>query len=206
MNKSEKTKITKQKILEAAIMEFGTYGYHGATINGICGQNGIAKGLIYHNFEGKDDLYLCCAHYAVSEFIRYVGQWEANADLLQYMSLRNEFLISHPHMGSIIFEMMLNTPQELREPLIAIKADFDRFNIELYSRAIRTIKLREGITEQDALQYYNLLQNMFNSYFSQKVLSGESFSDTVSGHEKNLETILSYILYGIAQKQELPHC
>lgn len=145
MNKSEKTKITKQKILEAALREFGTYGYHGATINGICGHNGIAKGLIYHNFEGKDDLYLCCAHYAVSEFIRYVGQWKANADLLQYMRLRNEFLISHPHMGAIIFEMMLNTPQELMEPLIAIKADFDRFNIDLYSRAIHTIRLREAL-------------------------------------------------------------
>lgn len=200
MNKSEKTKITKQKILEAAMKEFATYGYHGATINGICGHNGIAKGLIYHNFEGKDDLYLCCAHYAVSEFIHYVGQWEANADLLQYMRLRNEFLISHPYMGAIIFEMMLNTPQKLMEPLTTIKSDFDRFNIDLYSRAIHTIKLREGITDQDALRYYNLLQNMLNSYFSQQILSGEPFPMAAASHEKDLETILNYILYGIAEK------
>lgn len=200
MKKTEKTKITKQRILDAALQEFGTYGYRGATINGICGRNGIAKGLIYHNFESKDDLYLYCARHAVSEFICSVGSWQANADLSEYMRVRSQFFSSHPHMGAIIFELMLNTPQELREQLLAVKEEFDTFNMELYTRAIRTLKLREGVTEHDALRYYNLLQNMFNSYFSQKILAGEEFPDAVASHEQELETILNYILYGIAEK------
>ena len=56
MKKSEKTEITIAKILDAAMKEFGKNGYAGGTINHICNA-GINKGLIYHNFAGKDELH-----------------------------------------------------------------------------------------------------------------------------------------------------
>ena len=73
MKKSLKTKITKEKILKAAVEEFGTYGYEGASVNRICEKHGISKGLIYHNFESRDNLYLCCAEEAVNKFINYMS-------------------------------------------------------------------------------------------------------------------------------------
>ena len=51
MKKTEKTKLTVSKIIEAAMNEFGQNGYAGGTINNIC-KTGINKGLIYHNFSG----------------------------------------------------------------------------------------------------------------------------------------------------------
>lgn len=56
MKRIEKTKLTISKILEAAMKEFGMNGYTGGTVNNIC-KHGINKGLIYHNFKDKDDLY-----------------------------------------------------------------------------------------------------------------------------------------------------
>ena len=61
MKQREKTELTVQRILSAAIAEFGVNGYAGGAVNNIC-KAGINKGLIYHNFKGKDELYLTCLH------------------------------------------------------------------------------------------------------------------------------------------------
>mgnify|MGYP003184531549 CR=1 FL=1 len=60
MKKQEKTQKTKERILTAALQEFGTKSYDTASINSICEIGKIPKGLIYHNFKGKDELYLLC--------------------------------------------------------------------------------------------------------------------------------------------------
>ena len=62
MNKNEKTERTVAKIMESAMTEFGTNGYAGGTVNNIC-KAGINKGLVYHNFSGKDELFLICFRY-----------------------------------------------------------------------------------------------------------------------------------------------
>ena len=59
MKKEEKTELTKKKILSAALQEFGSNGYRGASLNAIC-ESGTPKGLLYHNFKNKDALYLSC--------------------------------------------------------------------------------------------------------------------------------------------------
>lgn len=58
VKKEEKTELTKERIIQAAVQEFGVKGYAASTVGAICSEYGIAKGLIYHNFKGKDDLYL----------------------------------------------------------------------------------------------------------------------------------------------------
>ena len=49
MKQKEKSQISKEKILNAAIIEFGTKTYESASLNNICSDNNISKGLIYHN-------------------------------------------------------------------------------------------------------------------------------------------------------------
>ena len=60
MKREEKSELTRERILQAAIEEFGTNGYDASALNTICSKNGISKGLIYYNFVDKDDLYLAC--------------------------------------------------------------------------------------------------------------------------------------------------
>ena len=57
MKKEEKTKQTCEKIVHAATIEFGSRSYDAVSLNAICGKYQIAKGLIYHNFKNKDELY-----------------------------------------------------------------------------------------------------------------------------------------------------
>ena len=57
MRKETKTERTKERILAAAMDEFGSKGYAASSLNNICNA-GISKGLLYHNFKSKDDLFL----------------------------------------------------------------------------------------------------------------------------------------------------
>jgi AcrR family transcriptional regulator len=45
------------QILEAALAEFAERGYGGARMAAVAGRAGIAKGLVYHYFPSKEDLF-----------------------------------------------------------------------------------------------------------------------------------------------------
>ena len=71
MKKEAKTEITKERIMTAAMREFGEKGYFAASLNNICG-TGIPKGLLYHNFKNKDALYLACVEKSFSALTAYL--------------------------------------------------------------------------------------------------------------------------------------
>lgn len=50
---ARETQKTKERILAAALEEFGRKSYDAASVNSICEAGQIPKGLIYHNFKGK---------------------------------------------------------------------------------------------------------------------------------------------------------
>jgi AcrR family transcriptional regulator len=47
---------TRERILEAALAEFGAQGYAGASIDEIAARAGVTKGAVYYWFTDKDDL------------------------------------------------------------------------------------------------------------------------------------------------------
>ena len=52
MKKELKTKLTQERIIEAALTEFAQKGYKAFGINELCKNHKISKGILYHNFSG----------------------------------------------------------------------------------------------------------------------------------------------------------
>lgn len=202
MKKDLKTEITKEKILKAATEEFSMYGFDGATVNQICQKHGISKGLIYHNFENKEDLYLHCVEEAVNEFVSYMSRREFGTDFKLYMKERYAFFDANPNYSKLIFAVVLTDNDEFSEKIKKIISRFDEFNRSVYLAAIQNIRLRKGICEKDVLEYYSLLQDMLNSYLSEEKTAENNFESVFLSHEKSLEKILDFVLYGIAEQEE----
>ena len=97
MKKMEKTEITVSKIIEAAMQEFGQNGYAGGTVNNIC-KSGINKGLLYHNFSGKDELYMTCLRRSSKKLIRnpYFFTLNNHRNNLLYLVLKPSFVYGWP--------------------------------------------------------------------------------------------------------------
>ena len=58
MTQKERQDRSKEEICRAAMEEFGTLGYDKVTMERICGNHGISKGMMYHYYSNKDELFL----------------------------------------------------------------------------------------------------------------------------------------------------
>ena len=58
MRQQERQERSRQLIAQAALEEFGSAGYDAVTMDGICAGHGISKGMMYHYYANKDELFL----------------------------------------------------------------------------------------------------------------------------------------------------
>lgn len=196
MKKSAKSELTVARILSAATEEFGENGYAGGTINNIC-KKGINKGLIYHNFKDKDDLYLACLENSCKKLVTMIEESSCTSDQLKYMQLRMKFFTEYPCEAHILFEAILQPREKLLDRIRQILQPFEEVNERMYRSVVASVNLREGITEEDAIDYFRQMQRMFNGYFSSARYT--ALDECIREHETNLSKMLEYMIYGIAE-------
>ena len=127
MKKEEKTGLTKERILLAAMEEFGEKGYAAASLNNICAA-GIPKGLLYHNYESKDALYLACVKQSFSVLMNCLQEKGGDGGLQEYMEARLLFFRENKKEARLFFETLLQPPAALSEQITELKKEFDEWN------------------------------------------------------------------------------
>lgn len=119
----------------------------------------------------------------------------------KYMRVRMAFFNEHEMEAHIFFDAVLQPPEALYDQISALRKEFDALNKAFYQQVLHSIELREGITEEEAMSYFTMLQDMFNSSFSSRNCRNISLSDKMDIHERDLPKILDYMLYGIARRK-----
>ena len=198
MRQREKTEITVSRILDAAMVEFGTNGYAGGTVNNIC-KTGINKGLIYHNFKDKDELYLSCLKKSCDKLTEYIRERNCPDDLMQYMNIRMDFFKEYPNEAHIFFESLLNPQPQLKDEIAEAMGELEELNERIYLKTVRSVTLRDNVTREDALLYFRQMQVMFNGYFSSPSYQNTTLDEKVKIHETNIPKLFDFMLYGIAK-------
>lgn len=74
MRRELQTEQIRRRILDSALEVFGAEGNDGASMNAICTRAGISKGIIYHYFAGKEDLYLSCCRESTQKMADYLRE------------------------------------------------------------------------------------------------------------------------------------
>lgn len=192
MRQVEKHQQSRETILRAAIAEFGGKGYAGASLNALLSDNGLSKGLAYHYFENKDQLYLACVTACFDALMAALTEMEPNdaptAVLHTYFETRGRFFHAHPMLERIFFDVMLQPPSHLEGALTQIRTQFDSFNRNLFHCVLGSLQLRKGIDEADALSYFSLLQSALHLQLR---------TDSASYEARALQTV-ELLLYGLA--------
>lgn len=199
MKQTEKTELTVSKILDAALKEFGANGFSGGTINNIC-KSGINKGLIYHNFKNKNELYLACLKISCKKLVSLVEENDCLSDALQYMNTRIYFFKNYPNEAHIFFEAILQPQENLRQRIQEILHPFEKINDRFYRSVVSSITLRDGIKEEEAIDYFRHMQQMFNGYFSSPAHRNMTLDEQIKKHEMCLPKLLNFMLFGIAKE------
>ena len=200
MKRAEKTELTRQKILQAAVCEFGRHGYAGGTVNRIC-ESGISKGLVYHNFKDKDEIYLTCLQECCDSLAAYMKEQNCGTNVLRYMDVRWRWRKKNPDKAHILFEALLTPPQNLQDRIKDSMRGFEEMNLDIYKKFVRSLSLREGISEETALSYFCWMQEMFNAFFSNPEVGGLELDEKIAAHERYIQQFFNLMLYGIAQEK-----
>lgn len=179
--------------------EFGEHGYAGASLNVICAE-GISKGLLYHNFENRDALYLACAEKCFSDLFYCLKNADIEGNPQKYMAARLQFFGENEYEARIFFESVLQPPDSLRNRLDGLRAEFDALNLKIYQDILSSLTLRKGISNDDALKYFEMQQTMFGGYFSGPAVCRLSLPEKMRIHEKELSKLLDMMFYGIAER------
>lgn len=194
-----------QHIVTVALNEFGTKSYEIASMNQICKQGKVAKGSIYHYFKDKDALYLYCVKEAIDTLVATLSQkvepfQEGAQGIQKYFSLRQSFFRAQPDLAFIFTNAILNPPSHLMEDIKKLKKSLDAFNLTYYERVLSGVRLKRGLTKEEAIEYFLIFQESFNYYFQEK--ASNNYQETLEEHEIKINQLLKIILYGMVEEEE----
>ena len=165
MKREEKNQQTKHRIMESALKEFAEQGYGASSVNNICSCEGVSKGIIYHYFQTKDELYLACVDgcfRALTEYLRekLILEGETVHRQLQlYFDARFEFFQAFPMYRRIFCEAVIMPPAHLETAVRQRKSGFDEFNISILNRILEPLKLRGGVSRETVVDIFLQFQD-----------------------------------------------
>ena len=79
LKREEKNQQTRRRIMDSALAEFSKKGYGASSVNTICSAENISKGIIYHYFSTKDDLFLACVEECFTLLTEYLKKEACSA-------------------------------------------------------------------------------------------------------------------------------
>lgn len=114
----------KTQIITAAMKEFAEVGYEKASTNKIIQEAGVAKGLLFHYFGSKKNLYLETLDICLDTFLVYFDQRLEHISndyidrIIEINKLKIKLAAEKPLMQQIIAHAFLDPAPQLREELI----------------------------------------------------------------------------------------
>lgn len=147
----------KERILNAAMKEFAQKGYKNASTNEIVKEANISKGLLFHYFNNKKDLFLFLYDYTVKIFMsEFFGKIDLNEkDIMkrcrQIALVKIELTKKNPEIYNFIRVANNEDSDE-------VKRDIERRNKEIITSSygklfenIDTSKFKDGIDIKRAI-------------------------------------------------------
>ena len=202
MKKELKTKLTQERIIEAALVEFAQKGYKAFGINELCKNHKISKGILYHNFSGKSDIYLACVRESFQKAVSIIrGESGDIPSLADYMERRHRFSKDFPQHSHVFFEAWLTAPAEIADEVAQEKAVFEDLNRQVSEKLLADSTLKDHISQEEALNYLTFIQQLFRSYYLAASGSKEP-SSLASQYENDLKKVLHLMIYGILKDEK----
>ncbi len=194
MKREEKNQLTRSKILNGAIREFSEHGFEAGSLNVICEEQGISKGIIYHYFSSKEMLYLECIRTCQQKMIRYMNEHLENQDgdlLKRYFDCRSEYYRIHPDDARLFESAVLFPPEAVKKEIQETWNAFDERRKQLIRNGIRQIPLREELSEEEVV-------NLILKFLDDR--NARHLSEKESGSEDEEALALDIFLNGIRKR------
>lgn len=190
--------------MDGALAEFAAQGYGASSINAICSGEGISKGIVYHYFETKDELYLACVEECFQRLTAYLreqmsaAEGGVEAQMRRYFGARLAFFQEHPAYQRIFCDAVVMPPQHMEAAIQERKAPFDALSTEILGRLLKPVRLRPGISWRDVVDTFHQYQDYINVRYQ---MAGAKELD-IRAHEDSCYRALNILFYGIIARED----
>ncbi len=190
MTRQEKREQTFELIVKSALEMFGEKGYENTSISDIAKLAIVSKGISYHYFKNKDEMYLYCIEVLMKEISEYFESYinkdmEIEQGMALFVMLGTKFVQENPKYKMLLFNVASERPTHLKDEIIKRKKTFFDSNIKLYDQMLSKIKLGKGVTKEFAIKGFAVLQYSLPTLIQ---INGES-----GMNEFMIELIQTYI-------------
>lgn len=205
MGQSRKGMVARFKILQVALNEFANYSYEKSSINRICIDGNISKGVMYHYFKDKDELYLLCIRYCYDTMVDYYkvrlkDELDWREEIKKFFEIRYHFFRENPLLQRIFFNTLLRMPEHLKEEIKKITKSLDELNYEFSMKILNKIEIRHGLKPEEIIFLLEAVQNMLNEKFHIRAEGTEKIEELSLEYEEMAEKWIDIMLYGILER------
>lgn len=202
MKQEEKSALARRRILNAAMREFADKGYEGASLNTVCAENGISKGIIYHHFRDKSELYLLCVEECFDALTAYLERERAafgpqEQGLQDYFNARLRFFAQQPLYLGIFADAVFQPPSELAGAVAERKRGFDALSISVLTDFLADRPLRGGLSAAAIAEELRSYMDYFNLRFKTAFAMGCCPEDILKEHEERCRRQIDILLHGL---------
>lgn len=202
MKREEKNQQSRRKIVESALKEFSERGYGASSINTICNDGDISKGVLYHYFPDKDGVYLACVRECFDQLVAFLRSHvmpehgDTRTQLQAYFSARLTFFEQHPLFQRLFCEALISPPVHLADTIEGIRSDFDALNIEVLDKILDGVELRPDVTKAEVIGLFRQYQEFINIRYSP---AGRAAVD-IADREARCNRAVEVLLYGVISR------
>ena len=209
MTQKERQERSKEEIYRAALEEFGTCGYDSVNMERICGKHGISKGMMYHYYANKDELFLLCVQRTFADLKAYVerdaGELSGSSVLetiKNYFMIREYFFQLHPRQKVVFETALLRPPKHLEEQIQILHAPIREMNRQFLGRLVAKMPLRPGLDAKQAARYLESVEFLFKNALM--YYKGEQAHPDLHTMLESVGELLNMILFGVLQQTDVP--
>jgi AcrR family transcriptional regulator len=178
-NREEFMETNRQRLLDAAAMEFAQKGFNGANINDISISAGLAKGTIYNYFESKHALMMALIADAGAKHVQFIREGVQSMEdpslrLKLFFEYGFRFIEEHPSRARFLITTLYSSESEFQKAMfLAYQPMFWLVNQEILVPGIK-----QGIfREVDPVDTATLVMTVYLGTSSNVDLEGKVFMD-----------------------------
>lgn len=198
----------REKILNACLEEFALKGYEMASTNNIVVKAGISKGLLFHYFGSKKNIYLYLLDYAIEYFIDKFYSYDVKASydiferIMQRGVIKMKIAGEKPLLYKLLMEAFVDTPAGMEEEMNLRYQKIYAENMPAVFENIDYSLFREEIDIKKAVEFMTLcFDSIYNKYI--KTAKGKAAQLSLEETEIMVNEYKEYIdmiKYGIYKK------
>lgn len=207
MNQQEKNRISKERILHASLAEFGSQDYSSVTITQLCKKHQISKGLLFHYYKNKDELFLLCVEKLFLDLSKYLelhfetqsGPMETN--LHAYIQKRSEFFGEKPRYARIFYTVIFNPPTHLIPDIQKMRAPIIETNRRFWQSILSTLQLKPTINPDEVIDLIMNLESFVHMRFQHKSIDiTDQSTDQIAEYTAEYINLFHMLFYGIVEQ------